>query len=237
MCVKCVWEHNGNDTLLYAVDYPGAYTRGASLREASEKMIAELRSFCTWAALPMPENTDVSVVQNKECDLQVRDADSDVLFDHAREPLTMDVYQRLKTLSLRSAADFLALYEAIPEKDRAAKQPRMTFYGAVPRTAEEMYRHTKNVNAYYFGEIGIDADNEGTILECRSRGFDLLETQPDFLNNYVLEGSYGELWSLRKMLRRFLWHDRIHAKAMYRMATSLFDKERIPDIFYFGDVI
>ena len=41
MRVKCVWEHNGNDTLLYAVDYPGAYTRGASLREASEKMIAE----------------------------------------------------------------------------------------------------------------------------------------------------------------------------------------------------
>ena len=24
-----------------------------------------------------------------------------------------------------------------------------------------MYEHTKNVNAYYFGEIGVEADNEG----------------------------------------------------------------------------
>lgn len=35
--IKCVWEHNGNDTLLYAVDYVGAYTRGESLDVAIEK--------------------------------------------------------------------------------------------------------------------------------------------------------------------------------------------------------
>ena len=28
--MRCVWEHNGNDTLLYSVDYIGAYTRGSS---------------------------------------------------------------------------------------------------------------------------------------------------------------------------------------------------------------
>lgn len=32
-----------------------------------------------------------------------------------------------------------------------------------------MYSHTKNINSYYFGEIGIDADNDGTIFECRSK--------------------------------------------------------------------
>ena len=37
----------------------------------------------------------------------------------------------------------------------------------------------------------------------------------DFLENVVVAGSYGEDWSLRKVLRRFIWHDRIHAKAMY----------------------
>ena len=96
-----------------------------------------------------------------------------------------------------------------------------------------MYQHTKNVNAYYFGEIGTDTDNSGSILDCRQRGFEALEKQPNFLDLGVLDGSYGELWSLKKVLRRFIWHDRIHAKAMYRMGTRTFGKSKIPDIFCF----
>ncbi len=49
----------------------------------------------------------------------------------------------------------------------------------------------------------------------------------------VIEGSYGEAWSLRKVLRRFIWHDRIHAKAMYLMAVKLFGVENVADTFYF----
>lgn len=56
---------------------------------------------------------------------------------------------------------------AISDKNRSSLSVRTTFYAQVPRTAFEMYEHTKNVNAYYFGEIGILVDNEGSILECR----------------------------------------------------------------------
>ena len=38
--VACVWEHNGNDTMLYAVDCPGAFTRGISLQEAVDNVDA-----------------------------------------------------------------------------------------------------------------------------------------------------------------------------------------------------
>ena len=31
MAINCIWEHNGSDTLLYAVDFVGAYTRGETL--------------------------------------------------------------------------------------------------------------------------------------------------------------------------------------------------------------
>lgn len=103
----------------------------------------------------------------------------------------------------------------------------------VPRTAEEMYQHTKNVNAYYWGEIGVDVDNGGTILENRLRGFETLEANPGFLAGDVVEGSYGEQWSLPKVLRRFLWHDRIHAKAMYRMGVKTFGADVIPNVFCF----
>lgn len=96
-----------------------------------------------------------------------------------------------------------------------------------------MYEHTKNVNEYYFAEIEVDADNSGTIYECRKRGFEALEKKPDFLQNAVIEGSYGEDWSLRKVLRRFIWHDRIHARAMYRMAVKVFGTENVVNPFCF----
>lgn len=91
------------------------------------------------------------------------------------------------------------------------------------------------MNTYYFAEIAVDADRDGNIYECRKRGFESLESNPDFLQNTVRKGSYGEDWSLRKVLRRFIWHDRIHARAMYRMAIKVFGAESIVNPFYFFD--
>ena len=220
--MKCVWEHNGNDTLLYSVDYIGAYTRGDSLEAAMEKMGAEIAAYCAWRDQECRQKIDIEIIQEKDSDLQIVDADSDVLFDSEKAPISWKEYEELKTLVLKSASDFYDMYSSISNKNESCLPQRKTFYGAVPRTAQEMYVHTKNVNSYYFAEIGVDVDNEGTIYDCRKRGFDFLEQTPDFLDNPVIEGSYGELWSLRKVMRRFLWHDRIHAKAMYRMVVKTF---------------
>lgn len=220
--MKCVWEHNGSDTLLYSMDYIGAYTRGENLEIAMAKMQAEIAAYASWQNHNRKPDMAIEIVQEKNSDLQIADADSDILFDSERAPLSQEEYAELKALALKSARDFHALYSSIPNKHKSCMPQRRTFYGNVPRTAQEMYEHTKNVNSYYFGEIGIDVDNEGTIYGCRERGFSLLEQTKDFLENPVLEGSYGELWSLRKMLRRFIWHDRIHAKAMYRMSVKTF---------------
>lgn len=234
--IRCVWEHNGNDSLLYAADLPGAYSRGRSLEEALAKMPEEVRSYSLWAGKKVPDVLDFVVIQDESCDLTVRDADSDVLFDMERAPLSREEYDELKTLALRSARCFMELYESIPSKEYSEDPVRKTFYGLVPRTAAEMYRHTKNVNSYYFGELSVETDNIGTILDSRIRGFEELERIPGFLDMIPVEGSYGEWWSLRKMLRRFLWHDRIHAKAMYRMAKRNGLAEQIADPFCFGSI-
>ena len=237
MTINCFWEHNGEDTLLYATEDIGAYSRGASLAEALEKIPDEIASYRRWAGAPPAEGMEIVLVGEKASDLAVRDADSDALFETEKAPLTRAEYERLKALALRSAEDFLALYASLPDKNAVASPPRKTFYGQVPRSAEEMYAHTKSVNAYYFAEIGVEADNSGSILDCRKRGFVVLEQTPDFLQNAVFEGSYGELWSLRKVLRRFLWHDRIHAKAMYRMALKTFGAENVKNPFCFSETI
>lgn len=233
MIIYCVWEHNGNDTLLYAIDFVGAYTRGESLEIAKAKMPDEIASYFRWLGEDVSDSMEVVIAGEKASDLAIKDADSDVLFESEKVPLTSDEYEKLKALALKSAKDFLALYESIPNKSATAIAERKTFYGQVPRSADEMYEHTKNVNEYYFAEIAVDADNGGTIYECRRRGFEALEAKPDFLKNDVTEGSYGEDWSLRKVLRRFIWHDRIHARAMYRMAVKVFGVENVANPFCF----
>lgn len=233
MTIHYVWEHNGDDTLLYAVELVGAYARGESLEAAMAKLPAEIVSYQKWLGEDSAEPIELVMSEEKSSALAIRDADSDVLFEAERAPLTREEYEALKELALKSAEDFLALYQSIPDKNAVADAPRETFYGQVPRSAEEMYRHTKSVNGYYFGEIDVDADNEGDLVACRRRGFEALERKPDFLQNAVVEGSYGEAWSLRKVLRRFIWHDRIHGKAMYRMASGGFGADKLANPFCF----
>lgn len=232
MKIQCVWEHNGNNSILYANNFVGAYTRGKTKDIALQKMIREVVSYLEWKGEAIPDSFETVIVQEKASGLMISDADSDVLFEEEKSPLSESEYEKLKALALKSAQDFLDLYETIPDRNKSCLPARKTFYGQVPRTASEMYEHTKNVNDYYFGEIGVETDHEGTIVECRQRGFARLESQPDFLRNMVYSGSYDEEWTLRKVIRRFIWHDRIHAKAMYRMAVRTFDGG-IPNLFHF----
>ena len=233
MKIRCVWEHNGDDSILYASNFPGAFTRGASKDEALRKMPAEIKSYLRWKGDLIPDSLEAEIIDEKRSELTVSDADSDVIFDDERSELSLTEYEDLKALTLKSAEDFMALYEAIPNKNKSCLPARETFYGHVPRTALEMYEHTKNVNEYYFGEIGVPSDNECTISDCRERGFSALERREGFLKNTVFVGSYDEEWSLRKVLRRFIWHDRIHAKAMYRMAVKTFGIDAVPNVFLF----
>ncbi len=232
--IRVVAETNGHGVLLYAENFPGAFVRGASLEEAMGKWPEELAAYLRWRDGAAPADFVPRIVQEQRCGLRVEDADSDVLFESERPPLERAEYAALKALCLRSAADFLRVYESAPEKDRPLVPARETFYGPVPRTAEEMYQHTKNVNSYYFGETGVAVGNEPDILQCRQEGFARLEDQEGFLRNPVFDGSYGELWSLRKVLRRFLWHDRIHARALVRRGIQVWGRTNVADPFFFA---
>lgn len=233
MKIKCVLEHNGNDSLLYSSNLIGAFTRGKSKEEALSKMEAEAKSYLLWKGNKINEAFEIEICQEKESDLDICDGDSDVIFESEKQALSLEEYEKLKRLALKSAEDFLALYNAVPDKKKTSLPERKTFYGKVPRTADEMYMHTKNVNSYYFSEIGVEADNDGDILKCRKRGFEALEKADNFLEGKVCIGSYDEEWSVRKVIRRFIWHDRIHAKAMYRMAVKAFASGSVPDLFRF----
>lgn len=232
MEIRAVLEYNQDGSLLWAENVPGASSRGATPEEAEEKLPAEVRRFLRWRDGSAPVAFSVRVARKKESRLDIRDADSDLLLDSEQNPMTWEEYAGLKALVLRSARDFQRLYDAVPDKHRTGLPERKTFYGEIPRTAEEMYRHTNQVSNYYIGELGAAFENLPDILENRALALQMAESLPDFLQNRVTAGSFGELWSLKKALRRFLWHDRIHAKALWRMAGRIWPD--IPDPFCFG---
>lgn len=238
MLLKVADEYNDAGHLIYACgsETIGAFTRGKTREEALEKFSAELAQYRCWRETSENDSESelrISVVQKKISPLQICDADSDILLDTELPPLSLEEYESLKSLALKSARDFLSLYDSVPQKDDTMLSPRNTFYGAVPLTAREMYEHTKNVNSYYFGEIRVKAPDEPDICTARLLGFEELEKQEGFLRNTVYNGSYNEQWNLRKVFRRFLWHDRIHAKAMYKMAVRLCGADKIKNPFCF----
>ncbi len=235
MVIGCVWEHNGNDSTIFSVDYVGAFARGASKDEAMGKIGNDIQCYMDWLGEPCSSEIRCEIRQECPTDADVRDGDTNCIFEEEMFPLTSMEYLWLKEIAIKSARDFLRMYEAIPDKSFTIDPPRSCFYGQVPRSADEMYIHTKNVNEYYFGEIGVAADNDSDIVMSRRMGFNRLESMPDFLNMEARVGSMGEIWSLRKMLRRFIWHDRIHAKALYRMSVKAFGADLTEDIFHFGE--
>ena len=234
MLIKCVWEHNGDDSLIYAENYVGAFARGAQKEEALAKFQHEISSYLAWKTGEYDSiQVETVIIQEKVSQLQVADADSDILFESEKLPLIREDYEALKALVMKSAEDFQKLYDAVPCKEKSVIPKRKTFYGDVPVTAQQMYDHTKKVNSYYFGEIGVDVGHDGTIIECRKHAFQRLEALQEFLDNKVFDGSCHEQWTLRKVCRRFIWHDRIHAKALYRMAVKTFGEDQVPDVFHF----
>lgn len=236
MLIKAVCEYNDEGCLVYAENFPGAFVRGRNYQNAIAKFPKEIETWLDWAngESKSGEVFEIELVQEKKNDeLRICDADSDVIFDSEKEPLTREEYNRLKILALRSAMDFERMYDSIPDKKMNIVPQRETFYGKIPSTAEEMYNHCMNITEYYFGEIGVFAENGPDILSCRQKGFAELEKQENFLENKVFDGSYGEEWSLKKVLRRFIWHDRIHARAMYRRAFEAFWDSEIDNVFCF----
>ena len=145
----------------------------------------------------------------------------------------MAEYTRLKLLCLKSAHDFAALYRSIPQPKRALIKSRQTFYGKIPASSYEMLTHTNQTLAYYAAAIGLSHENDPDFVKNRQKLFALLESTPDFLRLGICVAPDGELWTVRKLLRRLLWHDRIHARALYRHAVTFWARDRIANPFLF----
>ena len=74
MKIRCVWEHNRNDSILYSDNFVGAFTRGETRDVAIQKMPSEIMSYLKWKGEMVSDSFEPVIVQEKESDLTVSEA-------------------------------------------------------------------------------------------------------------------------------------------------------------------
>ena len=86
MKIKCVWEHNGNDSMLYSSNYVGAFSRGETLEIAIRKMKGEVEAFQAWKNEALDGDLELQIEQEWASELDICDADTDVIFEEEKVP-------------------------------------------------------------------------------------------------------------------------------------------------------
>lgn len=227
-------EYNERGVMIHLVDMPGAFCRGETIDIALAKVSAEVKSYNNWLKKKTTNTVNINIVQEEVTDAHLDDGDSEILTIVEKN---QDKYwlNQLKYLAVKSATDFIELYESIPDKNyKDLSKDRTTFYGRVPSTAIEMLKHVDEVKEYYLSRVGItNIQWDNRYIDDRIKCIELLNKRYSDMGNCISKLD-NELWNIHKVMRRFIWHDRIHAKALYRFAVGKWGSSQIGNPYKFN---
>lgn len=222
--VSIAFETNGKGYMGFIVELPGAFVRGRTEEEAIAKVNREVNLYLKWLTLEQQHDYTIEVVQIHRSSLMVEDADNEILLDADKKMLDEKEFQSLINLVWDSGETFFNLFANSKFKDWIDKaRVRKTFYGENPKTIQEIFSHVKDCQYYYLSRTKITSEEKEEDF-IKIREFCLAEIEKIYHknNNSLIFSVDSELWTLKKILRRFIWHDRIHGKAI----TRILEKQR-----------
>lgn len=135
-------------------------------------------------AAPTIDGVKIEFAQQERTGAVISDADTEIIFDGEKIPLTEDAYQQTIALIIKSARDFLELHNSIPDVNQTTLLPRKSFYGNILCTAYEMLVHTNEVTKAYVSGLA-DIENISDIYLNRKASFGQIEKTADYLDNPV----------------------------------------------------
>ena len=218
-------ETNGRGFHGFIVELPGAYVRGLTEEEAISKTSEEAKSYLAWLGHESSQVSKARIVQTHRCKLMIEDADCEILLTDDKSPVNMQEFQRLVELAKYSGLTFTKLYDSSELKDWVDEaRIRKTFYGQTKKTIRETFEHVKQTQYYYVSRTGssVAANENESFAKVRELMLDYITNLFRQDGNSKINIRDNEEWTLRKILRRFIWHDRIHGKAI----TRILEKQR-----------
>ncbi len=149
----------------------------------------------------------------------IEDADSEILLDADVGEMTPREFDDMIELCRYSGSTFVSLCDKAEFRDWVDdSRRRKTFYGDAPKTIGETFNHVKRVQYYYLSRAKIPfGEKLQDFLEIRKHCLNELRKAFERNKNSVIFAIDNESWTLKKILRRYVLHDRIHGKAIVRM--------------------
>jgi hypothetical protein len=212
------FETNGKGYIGYIVELPGAYIRDRTKEEAIAKVNLEVGSYLRWLKIKPARDYEIKIVQTHVSSLMVEDADNEILLDADKTRLTEHEFKSLTALVNCSGETFTRLYAESKLKNWVDKtRVRKTFYGENPSTIHKIFDHVKGCQHYYLSRMKLPVMTGDDFMAIRRSYLEKLEVLYRKHYNTLIFDMDNELWTLKKVLRRFIWHDRIHGRAMTRI--------------------
>jgi len=217
--ISVALETNGRGFIGFIVQLQGAYVRGKTEEEALSKVDSEVGLYAKWLGAEPPVHYDIHVSQRHTCTLTVEDADSEILLDDDKSPVSDHAFKEFCDLATYSGETFYALYRnAELENWVDERRIRKTFYGETPKTIREILEHVNGTQYYYLSRANLTLkERTRDFLQSRRNCLVVLRDLFQEQHDDQLFRVDNEEWTLRKILRRFVWHDRIHGKAIVRI--------------------
>lgn len=216
--ISVALETNGKGYLGFIVELPGAFIRGMIEHQALAKVQKEVDVYLKWLGTKSQCDYKIKTVQRHESEAVVEDGDTAILLQADKGEVGKEEFRELVDLARYSGQTFVQLYENTQHKEWVDESRiRKTFYGDNPATIQRIFEHVKNCQYYYLSAIGITEEPEEDFTLLREFALKKLKALFSEYNNLQIFEEEGELWTLKKVLRRFIWHDRIHAKAIARI--------------------
>ncbi|MDP3179091.1 MAG: DinB family protein [Spirochaetaceae bacterium] len=232
-----VWlqEMTGNETgwMAWCLDVDGFATWARCEIEVLGKMPAKLAEHRAWLAsrgLASPDvGNDVRVVE--------RVRGNEALFSPDFAPCEAEDIERALLLLAASRADLLRTVEALPGEALDWDPPYRAFAAwARWRSARSILAHVANCEThYYLPAIGHEsrlppASPEGdwarNLAAHREETVAFLLGLKSSPDRARIDFADGEAWSVRKVLRRLVWHELLHLKSIRRIGGDFEDRGR-----------
>lgn len=224
--------------LLFIQELPGCFTSGADLAAARARLPDALTAHAAWLTeIGEPLGRDLLpdpvLGQVIRTGANVGAGQTAAFFEAEREPLAFDEGERIIRLAAATRAALVALVADLPE----AALDAATAGGGERSTVRAVLERVARMEAWYATRIDT---TEAAAREALARLDDIAAGAVDtfarlaamravslarFRNLTEEERSVvtehdGELWSARRALSRFLWHERMQTAVVGRLLES-----------------
>jgi uncharacterized damage-inducible protein DinB len=211
-------------TLAWVLAYPGCYNYGATVDEALAGLPAAINDYWAWRAshgdLVTPEAQEVEI-EVVETFTVTYDGDYEInaFFTPDRHSPSEEEIEEAFRLLTYSRADLLALIADLPDEAWEWRPEEGCW------SIRRILRHIGDAEAWYISRLGVDpGDHEmagevARLTSIRRMAMEQIRVFPPE-KRAELYSPQGELWTLRKILRRFIWHERDHLQQIANLVAQ-----------------